>query len=63
MDVSVGKNRNGPGVFRVAVPTTDHRWRGFCECGAPKDDLCGLDEESDGGGCGEVPGVGVRAGD
>ncbi|CAF9915964.1 MAG: hypothetical protein ALECFALPRED_010403 [Alectoria fallacina] len=45
MEVFVGQNLDAPGVFSVIVPMTDHRWRGFCECGAPRDDLCRLDEE------------------
>lgn len=46
MEVFVGINRNNaPGVFRVVVPMTDHSWRGFCECGAPTDALCRLDEK------------------
>ena len=45
MEVFVGVNRNAPGVFKVIVPMTDHSWRGFCECGAPTDDLCRLDEK------------------
>lgn len=45
MELIVGQNRNAHSVFRATVPMTDHRWRGFCECGAPKDNLCRLDEE------------------
>ncbi|CAD6577747.1 MAG: hypothetical protein ASARMPRED_008395 [Alectoria sarmentosa] len=45
MEIFVGQNLDAPSVFSVIAPMTDHRWRGFCDCGAPRDHLCRLDEE------------------